>query len=55
VVAARPAFGYWNVANPGPHVTPNLAAALPAKKSYQVPTLAKSETLLAAGRYHASA
>ena len=22
VVAARPRFGYWNVAKPGPHVAP---------------------------------
>jgi hypothetical protein len=56
VVAARPAFGYWKVAKPGPHATPNLAAALPARKSYQVPSVANSAgTFLAAGRYHASA
>ncbi len=39
-VDARWSLGYWKVANPGPQVTPNLDAALPAKKSYQVPWVA---------------
>src|SRR3990172_1072016 len=56
MVEARVKFGYWNVANPGPQVTPKFAAALPAKKSYQVPSVAKpAEMLTAAGRYQASA
>src|SRR5512134_2148568 len=56
MVEARFRFGYWNVAKPGPHVAPYFAAALPAKKSYQVPLSAyPAGMLLAAGRYHASA
>src|SRR4029450_12882316 len=51
-VAARPVFGYWKTANPEPHVTPYRAAALAAKKSYQVPSVAKPLRLCAAGRYH---
>ena len=39
-VDSRWLFGYWKVANPGPHATPNFEAALPAKKSYQVPSVA---------------
>jgi hypothetical protein len=49
-------FGYWNVANPRPHWTPNLVAAFPAKKLYQVPSVAyPAGMLVAAGRYQASA
>ena len=40
IVDARFLFGYWKVANPGPHVTPKREAAFPAKKSYQVPSVA---------------
>jgi hypothetical protein len=39
-VAARPEFGYWKVARPGLHSTPNLCRALAEKKSYQVPCVA---------------
>jgi hypothetical protein len=56
IVDSRWLFGYWNVANPGPHATPNFEAAFPAKKLYQVPSVAYSFGMLfAAGRYHASA
>jgi len=55
-VEARFAFGYWKVANPGPHVAPYDPAALPLKKLYQVPSVAyPAGMLLALGRYHASA
>ena len=40
IVDARWSLGYWKVANPGPHSAPNPAAALPAKNSYQVPSVA---------------
>src|SRR6266498_2647801 len=37
-VDSRWSLGYWKMANPGPHATPNFDAALPPKKSYQVPS-----------------
>ena len=40
IVEARWEFGYWKVAKPGPQATPNFDAALSAKKSYQVPSVA---------------
>ena len=40
IVDARFSFGYCATANPGPHVAPKVAAAFPAKKSYQVPSVA---------------
>jgi hypothetical protein len=40
LVEARSGFGYWKIAYPRPHVTPNFREALPAKKSYQVPSVA---------------
>src|SRR3989304_6852059 len=56
IVEARFAVGYGNVAKPAPQVTPKFAAALPAKKLYQVPSVAYPPgMLLAAGRYQASA
>ena len=39
-VDSRWVFGYWNVANPGPHSTPCKAEAFAAKKSYHVPSVA---------------
>ena len=39
-VQARWLFGYWNVADPGAHSTPNRPAALARKNSYQVPCVA---------------
>ena len=56
IVEARWEFGYWNVASPGPHVTPCVVAAFPAKKSYHVPSVAyPAGMLVAAGRNQASA
>src|SRR4029450_3823760 len=40
-VDSRWSLGYWNVANPGPQSTANFDAALPAKKLYQVPSVAE--------------
>ncbi len=39
-VDSRWSFGYWKTANPGPHVASKLEDALPAKKSYHVPSVA---------------
>ena len=39
-VDSRWSLGYWKVANPGPQATANFDAALPAKKLYQVPSVA---------------
>ena len=39
-VDARWLFGYWKVAEPGSHLAPNFACALPLKKLYQVPSVA---------------
>ena len=55
MVEARFLFGYSKVAYPGPQAAPKLAAALAAKNSYQVPTVAyPAGMLLATGKYHAS-
>jgi len=40
VVAARPRFGYWNVAKPGPQVAAKVLAALSLKNLYHVPSVA---------------
>jgi hypothetical protein len=39
-VDSRWSLGYWKIANPGPQPTPYFEAALPAKKVYQVPSVA---------------